>query len=257
MSARHRGARRHIVIPDGQVKPGIRLNHWSALGRYIAEWQPEVIVNLGDMYDMTSLCSYDDDLSATAARRIEQDIAAGDRAWELLCAPWRKIKGYAPRLVYTVGNHEERYGRLMKEQPTLRGSIREPWGWAKAHGWEVHPYLKPVQIDGVSYCHLFVKGANGRVTNAKFGAANARTQVLREMHSCTAGHKPGLDVHIQPVGRGSMRGVIAGSFYQHEEDYMTPQGTTYWRGVLVKHEVHDGTYDLMEVSLKYLLRKYD
>ena len=117
-------------------------------------------------------------------------------------------------------------------------------------------FCKPVKIDGVSYCHLFVKGANGRVTNQKFGMPNARTQVLREMHSCTAGHKPGLDVHIQPVGSGSMRGIIAGSCYQHEEEYMTPQGTTYWRGILVKHEVHEGNYDLMEVSLKYLLRKY-
>jgi hypothetical protein len=101
-----------------------------------------------------------------------------------------------------------------------------------------------------------VKGANGRVVNTKYGAANARTQVLREMRSCTAGHKPGLDVHIQPIGNGAMRGVIAGSFYQHEEEYMTPQGDTYWRGVLVKHEVHKGNYDLMEVSLKYLLRKW-
>lgn len=252
----HVRARRHIVIPDGQVKPGIRINHWAAIGRYIAEWQPEVIVNLGDFYDMTSLCAYEDDLSATAARRIEQDIAAGDAAFAALCEPWAKIKGYKPKLIYTLGNHEHRHKRLLDEQPNLRGAVREPSGWAKAHGWAIFPYLKPVMVDGVAYCHLFVKGANGRVTNAKFGAANARTQVLREMHSCTAGHKPGLDVHIQPVGSGSMRGIIAGSCYQHDEEYMTPQGTTYWRGILVKHEVHAGNYDLMEVSLKYLLRKY-
>ena len=131
-----------------------------------------------------------------------------------------------------------------------------PWDHARQRGWEVYPYLKPVTVDGVTYAHLFVKSANGRVTNTKFGAANARTQVLREMRSCSAGHKPGLDVHIQPIGTGSMRGLIAGSFYQHEEEYMTPQGITYWRGVLVKHQVRNGNYDLMEVSLNYLLRKW-
>jgi hypothetical protein len=131
-----------------------------------------------------------------------------------------------------------------------------PGDYAKSRGWEIHPYLSPVVIDGIAYAHLFVKGANGRVVNKRFGAANARTQVLREMRSCTSGHKPGLDVHIQPIGVGSLRGVIAGSFYQHEEEYMSLQGTTYWRGVLMKHEVHRGDYSLMEVSLKYLLRKW-
>lgn len=253
---RHSGSNRHIVIPDGQVRPGVRLNHWEALGRYIDEWRPSTIVCLGDFYDMPSLSKYESDMTVLAARRIEKDIATGDKAWEAFTTPWLNKQNYHPRLVYTLGNHEQRWDRLMWEQPAVRGAIREPWGLAKRQGWHVVPYLKPIVVDGVAYCHLFVKGANGRVTNQKFGMPNARTQVLREMRSATAGHKPGLDVHIQPVGTGAMRGVIAGSFYQHEEDFMTPQGTTYWRGVLVKHGVKGGNYDLMEVGMDYLLRKY-
>lgn len=252
----HTKMRRHLVIPDGQVKPGVRINHWTAIGNYIAEWQPDVIVNLGDFYDMTSLCKYEDDLAASSMRRVEADIAAGDEAFEELTKPWRGLANYNPRLEYTLGNHEIRWKRLMDEQPSLRGAIREPWGFALKHKWNVRPFLRPVIVDGVAYCHLFVKSANGRVTNQKFGMPNARTQVLREMMSTTAGHKPGLDVHIQPVGRGSMRGIIAGSCYQHSEEYMTPQGDTYWRGILVKHGVRNGNYDLMEVGLDYLLKKY-
>lgn len=249
-------ANRHLVIPDTQVKPGVRTNHLAALGNYIAEWKPEVIVNLGDFYDMNSLCVYDRDLAGVTHRRYASDIESGNRALDLLMKPWFSIKGYKPRLVYTLGNHEERALRLIDEQPKLRGAVDMPWDYAAMRGWHVVPYLKPIVVDGIAYCHLFAKGANGRVTNAKFGAANARTQVLREMRSCTAGHKPGLDVHIQPIGVGSMRGVIAGSFYQHQEGYMTPQGEEYWRGVLVKHEVRRGNYDMMEVSLNYLLRKW-
>ncbi len=249
-------ANRHLFIPDCQVKPGVRINHLAALGNYIAEWRPDVIVNAGDFYDMTSLCIYDRDLADVTQRRYALDVRAGDEALDVLMAPWAKLRGYRPRLVYTLGNHEERANRLVEMQPTLRGAVRMPWDRARERGWEIYPYLKPVTVDGVTYAHLFVKSANGRVTNTRFGAANARTQVLREMRSCTAGHKPGLDVHIQPIGVGSMRGIIAGSFYQHEEDYMTPQGTTYWRGVLMKHEVRHGQYDLMEVSLNYLLRKW-
>jgi hypothetical protein len=238
------------------VRPGVRLNHWAALGRYIEEWRPDVIVNIGDFYDMPSLSVYEKDLSVATSRRIQRDIEVGDTAWRAFTEPWCHNAKYKPRLIYTLGNHEQRWDRLMWEQPRLRGAIPPPWTQALKDGWQVAPYLKPVVVDGVAYCHLFVKGANGRVTNAKFGMPNARTQVLREMRSCTAGHKPGLDVHIQPIGTGSMRGVIAGSFYQHEEEFMTAQGTTYWRGVLVKHDVRAGDYSLMEVSLKYLLRKY-
>lgn len=248
--------RRHLVIPDMQLRPGVRTNHIAALGNYIAEWRPEVIVCLGDAYEMNSLCVYDKDLADVSQRRYAADLKVGNDAFTALMKPWRGIKGYKPKLVYTLGNHEERALRLLDAQPILRGAIAMPWDHALSLGWTVAPFLKPVTIDGVTYSHLFAKGANGRVTNAKFGAANARTQVLREMRSCTAGHKPGLDVHIQPIGSGSMRGVIAGSFYQHNDKWMTPQGTTYWRGVLVKHEVRHGEYDLMEVSLNYLLRKW-
>jgi len=248
--------KRHLFIPDTQIQPGVRITHLWALSNYIAHWQPEVIIIAGDWYDMKSLCVYDRDLAGVSQRRYQQDINAGNAGIDALMNPWFKLKDYKPRLVYTMGNHEERAQRLTDMQPQLRGAIEMPGAYARARGWEVHPYLAPVVIDGIAYAHLFVKGANGRVVNKKFGAANARTQVLREMRSCTSGHKPGLDVHIQPIGVGSLRGVIAGSFYQHEEEYMSLQGTTYWRGVLMKHEVHRGDYSLMEVSLKYLLRKW-
>lgn len=252
--------RSHLFIPDTQVQPGVSLKHIEALGHYVESRRPAVIVIAGDWYDMKSLCVYDRDLAEVSQRRYQQDVEAGNRAIDLLMAPWAKLregrKPYAPRLVYTLGNHEERVNRLLDMQPTLRGAVRLPWAYAKERGWEVYPYLQPVVIDGVAYCHLFARGANGRVVSMRYGAPNARLQALREMRSCTAGHKPGLDVHIQPIGRGSIRGVIAGSFYSHQESFMSPQGTTYWRGVLVKHEVHQGNYDLMEVSLNYLVKKW-
>lgn len=45
--------------------------------------------------------------------------------------------------------------------------------------------------------------------------------------------------------------------YLHDENYMGPQGNAYWRGIFVKHEVTNGQYDLMEVSLDYLCRRYE
>ena len=51
-------------------------------------------------------------------------------------------------------------------------------------------------------------------------------------------------------------GVPHHNCYLHEEDYLSPQGTAYWRGVIMKHDVHDGDYCPMFVDLDYLERKY-
>ena len=88
------------------------------------------------------------------------------------------------------------------------------------------------------------------------GSPSASLQVRREMQSCTSGHLQGLDFAIHQTGVRRYYGIIAGLFYLHDEDYLTPQGTAYWRGVIYKHEVNDGEYDPMFVSIKYLLENW-
>jgi len=71
------------------------------------------------------------------------------------------------------------------------------------------------------------------------------------------GHQQGLSVAIRELADGTRhRGLVAGSFYQHSESYRGPQACYEWRGLLMKHEVSSGDYDLMEVSLNYLRRRY-
>ena len=60
---------------------------------------------------------------------------------------------------------------------------------------------------------------------------------------------------VETVG-GRRRGIVAGSCYLHNEEYRGPQATNEWRGILVLHEVMDGDYCLMEVSLAWLCRRY-
>jgi hypothetical protein len=75
--------------------------------------------------------------------------------------------------------------------------------------------------------------------------------------SFTMGHKQGLGLANKALANGKMiRGLVAGSFYSHDEDYKGPQANNHWRGAIYKHEVKDGNYCLMELSLKYLLREW-
>ena len=58
------------------------------------------------------------------------------------------------------------------------------------------------------------------------------------------------------AGGKTLRGVIAGSSYLHLESYLSPQGQGHWAGVLELNEAHDGYFDLCEISLEYLCRRY-
>ena len=50
---------RHLVIPDTQIKPDCPIDHMYWAGRYACAMKPDVIIHLGDHWDMPSLSSYD------------------------------------------------------------------------------------------------------------------------------------------------------------------------------------------------------
>lgn len=258
--------RRHIYIPDGQVRPGVPLDHWTAIGNYIVEKQPDAIINGGDFADMYSLNSYDKGTRHHAmVASIQDDLDVTHEAMSKLMTPiWdhqkkqrrNNKKRWNPSLDLTLGNHEARIDRAVKYQPELTGFLSiEKLLYAEA-GWTVHPFLQPVEIDGILYSHFFPRAPSGRVMQNRRGAPNARLQAAREHQSCTAGHMQGFDYAEVVCHDRVIHGLIAGSCYTHEEDYLTPQGTQYWRGIIVKNEVRDGQYDICKVSLNYLLDNY-
>lgn len=242
---------KHLVIPDVQARPGVPLNHLEWIGKYIKEKRPEVIVCLGDFADMSSLSSYDVGKRSFEGRRYRKDVDVVRRAMDLLLDPIRHTNRYNPRLVLTLGNHENRISRAVDSDPKLEGTIGlEDLQYEKA-GWQVCPFLKPCKINGVHYCHFFPSGILGRpCTTAR--------KILSTYHvSCVAGHQQGRDVAYALRGDGKrLTGIIAGSCYQHDESYLTPLSNNCWRGIVVLHEVKDGTFDEMFVSLRYLRRKY-
>ena len=75
--------------------------------------------------------------------------------------------------------------------------------------------------------------------------------------SFTQGHQQVLEVGNTetPVG-DRMWGLVAGSFYMHDEGYKGYQGNSHWRGIVMKHDVKNGDYSPCVVNMDYLLRKY-
>lgn len=239
------------ILPDMQVKPGLDFKHIERIARYFAEKRPDVIVCGGDWADMPSLSSYDRGKRSFEGRRYKHDIAASKRAMDVFMEPIAGARGYSPRLVLTLGNHEHRIIRATEVQPELEGLIHtDDLGYAE-YGWEEHPFLDVVVIEGVAFSHYFVSGVMGRpITTA--------AALLSKRHmSAVAFHQQGLQIATAVRADGAMlTGIICGSGYEHSEDFLGPQGNSHFRGVIVLNDVRKGEFEAMPVTNRYLKKRY-
>lgn len=251
---------KHVVIPDVQIRPGDSTDFLRRIGQYIVEKKPDVVVCIGDFADMPSLSSYDVGKKSFEGRRYKADIEAAHAGMEALLGPITEYNAirrrghrelYQPDLVLTLGNHEHRINRVVEGDPKLDGTISINDLRYKEYGWRTFDFLEPVVIDDVAYCHYFVTGVMGRP------CTTAAAQLTKKHMSCVAGHQQGLQISTGHRADGTrLTSIIAGSCYEHNEDYLGPQGNKHWRGILVLHEVKNGEFDLMPVSLSYLEKKY-
>jgi len=243
---------RIAVIPDVQAKPGVDFKFLTAIGKYIAEKRPEVIVHLGDHADMPSLSSYDKGKRKFEGRRYTNDIAAAQKAMETLMTPIASAKGYNPRMELFLGNHEDRINRATNDTPELHGLISTDDLKYPTYGWTVHPFLEVAVIRDIAFSHYFTSGVMGRPVTTS-------AALLAKKHmSCIAGHQQGFMMSTANRADGKMlTGIIAGSCYEHKEDYLGPQGNVHFRGMLFLNDVRrGGEFDVMPLTLAFLKRRY-
>jgi len=238
------------LIPDVQAMEGVSLDHLDYAGKYIAAKRPDVVVCIGDFGDFPSLARFGSPLEREGLR-YKKDVAAFHEAMDTLMNPIRKVAGYDPYLEFTEGNHEGHIERYAGEHPEMEGRVSIDDLALPAYGWRVHPFLQPVGIGGVAFCHYFPSGMMGRpITTAR--------ALMTKLHmSAVAGHLQGRDIAFGRRADGAhMTTIIAGSFYQHKYKYLSPFTNTHYRGMVFLHEVRDGQFDEMWLSIDYLKRRF-
>jgi len=251
---------RILVIPDCQVREGVPLEHLTWAGKAIVHYRPDVVVNIGDFADMPSLSTHDKAGSKYfEGLRYKADVEVTKQAMGMLLAPLieeqnrlrrNKEKAYKPRMVMLLGNHENRINRAINNSPVLEGLIStKDLGYEQF--WEVHSFLEPVFINGVGFSHYFPTGAMGR-------PASSAATIISKLHmSCIAGHQQGKQVAYGKRADGTpVCAIIAGSYYLHDEGYMDKLSNRHWRGLVMLHEVKDGSFDEMFLSVDYLRNKF-
>ena len=251
---------RILVIPDSQVRPGDDLEFLRCIGRMIVAEKPDVVVHIGDFADLPSLSSYDKGKKSFEGRRYRADIEAAHAGMEALLGPLREYNLrrlatkhglYKPRLVLTMGNHEERILRAINNDPMLDGTISLEDLRYREYGWEVYDFLEVVTIEGVAFSHYFCTGTMGRP------ASSAQAQLNKKHQSCVAGHQQGRQIAFAYRADGKrITSIICGSNYEHIEDYLNPQGNIHWHGVVQLNNVEDGCFDEVFVPLDEVKKRY-
>jgi len=252
--------RRHFIIPDTQTRPGVPLDHLDWIAEYLAEKKPDVVVHLGDHWDFPSLNGHEEPGSVPLeGARYADDLFVGNEAFKRLCLPMEKEiarlasghrKRWNPRKVFITGNHEVRADRVANNNPKFLGTIGSDH--CDIRDWERIPFLKPIQIDGIYYCHYFSNVGTGKPIGGEVS-----TRLAKVNASFVQGHEQGKREGNRVTSTGkTLYGLVLGSCYLHLEPYRGPH-QRHWRGVNILNEVEDGEYDRMEVSLKYLCRRYE
>lgn len=252
---------RILVIPDTQCKPEQDFSFLRWVGQYSVDKKPDVIVQIGDFADMPSLSSYDIGKKSFEGRTYKDDIKACKDAMDSLMAPIYKEqvrleegkrKRWNPKLVLTLGNHENRINVAIENDRKLEGLVHTDDLDYRSYGWEVIPFLEPITIGGISFCHYFTSGVMGRPVSS------ARALVMKKHMSCVMGHVQAseIDMSQRRADGTPLLGLFAGIYTPYDEAYLNPQSNKQHRQVWMLQEVEDGFAYPQPISIEFLRNKY-
>lgn len=248
----------YVVIGDPHAHPDFNNDRADWLSQLIIDLRPDVVVNIGDQFDMPSLSSYDKGKRDFHLRSYKKDIDAGLEFHERLWKPVKDRKKKMPYRVVLEGNHEHRIERALDLSPEYTGTI----GFNE---YDFDTYYDRVvrynggtpgvvELDGILFAHYFITGVSGRPIG---GERPAHMLIDKTGQSCIAGHLHTLDYATRTNVAGRTRsGLVVGCF----QDYAAPWAgeiNHIWRpGVAVLRDVEEGHFDFQWIGMNSLKKAY-
>jgi hypothetical protein len=252
-----------LVIPDSHANPDTSNDRFLWLGRFILDRQPDLIVNLGDLFDMNSLSSYDKGKKSFEGRRYKLDIDVGVDALQKMEQPWndfnnkrrniRKARLKSPRKIITLGNHCHRIVRAVEDSPQLDGVLSLDNLRLQEFGYEVYPFKQPVNIYGIWFNHFFPSGVLGQPIS---GVNIAASMIQKNMVSSICGHTHTWDHAIRSRPDGTKVIGLCAGWYGEQATYSDATEQLWVSCVSMLHDVHDGVFDLEQISIERIKRQY-
>ena len=251
-----------LVIPDSHAKPGISNYRFEWLGRLAVDLKPDYIVNLGDLWDMHSLNSFDKPGSKSFnGASYWKDIDVGLDALlrfhvqiETYNSGKKKENRYEPQKIFCLGNHENRISKFIESEPRFEDVISLDDLRLKDLGWEQVPFLSVKRIEGCSFSHYFTSGVMGRPIS---GMHQASSLLTKQFGTCIQGHTHTYDHSVRTDSGGkNLHGLVAGCYFEHSEPWAGPANIMWRRGLCILHNVKSGDFDLEWIGMERIRAKY-
>lgn len=252
-----------LCIGDPHARPDVSNRRFEALGNFIVDKRPDIVVCIGDFADMGSLSSYDKGTGKAEGQRYSDDLEAVYDAQRKIFSPVRaqqfklfgqKKKKWEPEFHMVMGNHEERISRYANQSPELIGHVGFHDLKYEEFGWKVTPFLTPLKLHNICFQHYFTSGLMGRPISGDYAAAHL---VKKNYMSCVAGHSHLRNYWETTDITGRKRfGLVLGCYDEGEHSYAKGSAHAWWSGLTMLHEVDDGSAEPAFFSLDYLLEKY-
>ncbi|MDD9929637.1 MAG: hypothetical protein OXR03_27750 [Rhodospirillaceae bacterium] len=142
------------MIFDAHDSPSLRKDRFRWMGRYVQEHNPDMVVQVGDMFSFDSLCQIEpnDTLLGKAKPVFTDDIASGHEALREFD---RGAGGWDGEKHVTLGNHEHRALSFTNRTPEIAGLLTENLdNLLMTHGWTYSPYGALYFVGGVAFVHV-------------------------------------------------------------------------------------------------------
>ncbi len=207
---------------------------------------------------MPSLSGYDRGKKSFQGRTYKADIEAHLDFQDRLWSPVKARKKRMPRRVFCIGNHEQRIVKAIELQPELEDTIGlsdlELDEWYDDIVYYNGNTPGTINVDGIIYAHYFVSGVKGLPIDGEHAGYSL---LAKNFQSCTAGHSHKLDFSTRTRNDGTrLNGLVAGCFIDYDTGWAGEQENYWWRGVVVKENVENGSYDPSFVSIEQLRKLY-
>lgn len=192
-----------------------------AVGDYIYDAAPQFVIHLGDLGDFRTVNGYKGGTLMGGDGSDEgHDLLSDIESWRvgltLLKSRFDKESERHNRArhperipeiewIFCEGNHEEMVRRLGQKYKGLRSLVRSERldlaGMAAKAGWEWHPFLSPLSINGLTLQHYF-QGLNPKV------ALGIQTVQSRNGSSSAFGHTHQYDARHWKDAHGRRRTIL-------------------------------------------------
>ena len=243
-----------IGIGDMHATPGFDNKRFDVIGEWAAEElhgvEDAYVVQIGDWADCVGFNTHGTKIEMEGAR-WKEDIEVTQDSLARFMAPFYRRKKKLPRRYITMGNHEYRVDRYVKENPHLHGVLGSFQLGFQDFGFEVVPFDRGLNLGGMNFVH-HLKGQSPRPVRVNSPASGfikrGRTWVTGHTHIAGHWQHNFEDRTVHGIDLGCAIHKDMG----YQQNWSCQSAHRYDRCVWVFDNVENGDFDVKCIRLETL-----